>query len=142
MIKDLIITPLQVIDVPGGNVSHAIKKSSNGFVGFGEAYFSQINSGSIKAWKRHRLMTLNLIVVFGVIRFVIFDDRNSSKIQFQEIVISSENYSRLTIPPMLWVGFQGLSSGNSMLLNFANIEHDPSEIDKRKIEQIEYDWSN
>ena len=54
MIKDVIVTRLNVIDTPGGNVLHGMKKSSSGYSGFGEAYFSQIDRGAIKAWKRHK----------------------------------------------------------------------------------------
>jgi len=141
MIKDVIVTRLNVIDTPGGNVLHGMKKSSSGYSGFGEAYFSQIDRGAIKAWKRHKKMTLNLIVPVGKIRFVLFDDREASNTQFQEIVISKSNYCRLTIPPMIWMGFQGLSDGKSMLLNIANIEHNAHEVDKKDIEQIKFNWS-
>ena len=43
---------------------------------------------------------------------------------------------------MIWMGFQGLSDGGSMLLNIANIEHHIDEVDKKNTEQIEYNWSN
>ena len=141
MIKDVIVTRLNVIDTPGGNVLHGMKKSSSGYSGFGEAYFSQIDRGAIKAWKRHKKMTLNLIVPVGKIRFVLFDDREASNTRFQEIIISKSNYCRLTIPPMIWMGFQGLSDGKSMLLNIANIEHNAHEVDKKDIEQIKFNWS-
>ena len=42
---------------------------------FGEIYFSNINSLCIKAWKKHKIMTLNLIVPIGKVRFV-FHDKN------------------------------------------------------------------
>ena len=126
MLKGVIITPLEIIHTPGGNVMHAMKNSSLGFSGFGEAYFSKIDGGAIKGWKRHKEMTLNLVVPIGEIKFVLFDDRNGLK-QFQEIVISKSNYCRLTIPPMIWVGFQGLYDDASTILNIANIEHNPEE---------------
>jgi len=141
MIKDVLITKLDIIDTPGGSVMHAIRESSVGFVGFGEAYFSQVDKGAVKAWKCHKKMTLNLIVPVGEVRFVLFDDREISNVQFQEIIISKNNYSRLTVPPMIWVGFQGLSDGGSMLLNIADIEHDPNEVDRKEIDKINYDWS-
>jgi dTDP-4-dehydrorhamnose 3,5-epimerase len=141
MIKDVVITNLDVIDTPGGNVMHVIKENSNGFMGFGEAYFSWIDKDAIKAWKRHKTMTLNLVVPVGEIKFVLFDDRNKSMMRFQEVVLSLENYRRLTVPPMIWIGFQGLLSEGSMLLNIANIRHDPEEIDRLEIEKINYDWS-
>lgn len=141
MIKDVIITRLKIVDTPGGNVMHGIKETSVGFVGFGEAYFSQINNNAIKAWKRHKKMTLNLIVPVGKIKFVLFDDRGESNTFFQEVVISKNNYCRLTIPPMVWVGFQDLSEEGSMLLNIANIEHNPNEVDRLEIDNLNYDWS-
>ena len=141
MIKDVLITKLNVIDTTGGSVMHAMKESSIGYSGFGEAYFSQVNMGAIKAWKRHKKMTLNLMVPLGEVRFVLFDDREMLSAQFQEIIISKNNYCRLTVPPMIWMGFQGLSNGNSMLLNIADIEHDPNEVDRKEIEKINYNWS-
>ena len=140
MIKDVLITKLKVISTPGGNVMHAMKENSPGFEGFGEAYFSQVDKGFIKAWKRHKEMTLNLIVPLGKIRFVLFDDRKSSKTKLQEVVISKDSYHRLTIPPKIWVGFQGLSDGTSTLLNIANIEHNQNEVDTKSIEQIDFNW--
>jgi dTDP-4-dehydrorhamnose 3,5-epimerase len=142
MINDLIISPLEIIDTPGGDVLHAMKKKDKGFEGFGEAYFSEVQFNSIKAWKRHIRMTLNIIVPFGKIKFVLFDDRLNSNIKFQEMIISKNTYVRLTVPPMIWVGFQGLSPEGSILLNIANIEHDPDEVDRKKITEINYDWSN
>ena len=142
MIKDVLITKLDVIDTPGGNVMHAMKESNVGYSGFGEAYFSQVDRGTIKAWKRHKKMTLNLVVPVGEIRFVLFDDREVSNTQFQEVIISRDNYCRLTVPPMIWMGFQGLLYDESTLLNIADIEHNPNEFDRINIEDIEFNWSN
>ncbi len=143
MIKDVVITPLKIIEMEQGNVLHAMKASDQGFSGFGEAYFSTVKAGSIKGWKRHRQMTLNLVVPVGAIRFVIFDDRNGEQEGvFQEVVIGQNNYCRLTVPPMVWMGFQGVSEDAAMLLNVANIMHDPSESDRKSIEKIQYKWGS
>lgn len=141
MIEDVILTPLKIIDVPDGKVFHAIKKIDPGFHDFGEAYFSEIEPKKVKAWKRHREMTLNLVVPNGEIRFVLFDDREDISAKFQEVILSTKNYYRLTVPPMIWVGFQGLSKTNSLLLNIANFMHDPEEVDRKNINDIEFDWS-
>lgn len=141
MIKGVLINKLDVIDTPGGNVMHAMKLTSKGYEGFGEAYFSQIKKDAVKAWKRHKEMTLNLIVPVGEIRFILFDDRVAESTQFQEVVISKKNYCRLTIPPMIWMGFQGLSEGRSILLNIANIEHNADEADKKNIKEIKFNWN-
>ena len=51
MIDGVLITPLDVIETAGGDVMHAIKKNDNGFVGFGEAYYSNVEFESIKAFQ-------------------------------------------------------------------------------------------
>jgi len=140
MIKDVLITPLNIINTPGGDVMHGMKETDDSFCGFSEAYFSEIDFNAIKAWKRHKGMTLNLVVPVGEIKFILFDDREETSHQFQKIIISRDNYCRLTVPPMVWVGFQGLSESGSMLLNIANMMHNSEEVERKDIEEIEFNW--
>ena len=138
------ITPLSIIDTKGGDVLHAMKMSDHGYLGFGEAYFSTIEPQAIKGWKRHKQMVLNLVVPVGTVRFILFDDRdNQDNVNhFQEVTLSIENgYSRLTIPPMIWVGFQGLGLQTSLVLNIANIEHSPEEVERKELAEIKFNWS-
>ena len=141
MIEDILITPQKIIETPEGDVMHAMKVHDLGYVNFGEAYFSIINSFGIKAWKRHKEMTLNLVVPLGKVKFVLYDDRKYKDGIFQVHVISKDNYARLTVPPMIWMGFQGVSDDNSMILNIADIKHNPKEVDKKNINEIEFNWS-
>ncbi|MDA9222172.1 hypothetical protein N9O82_04580 [Methylophilaceae bacterium] len=126
-----------------GNIYHAIKKSSIGYNGFGEAYFSEINPGVVKGWKRHSSATMNFIVPVGKIKFVIYDNRLKSFENniFDEIILGgSNNYRRLTIPPNLWVAFVSISQTTSLLLNVSNEEHDPHEAENIDLKQINYNW--
>ena len=142
MIEGVKLIPLKVIPTEGGDVLHGMKHTDEGFDGFGEAYFSTIEHGAVKAWKRHRKMTLNLIVPYGSIEFIIHDDRDSSKTKgvFESIKISRDNYHRLSVPPMLWLGFKGCSEGQNILLNIASIPHDPNEADNLDESDIDYNW--
>ena len=83
---DYLLTPLKIIDVEGGNVLHAIKDTDQGFKKFGEAYFSTIEPGAIKAWKRHRKMTLNLVVPIGKIKFVMCSSLEEKNPKFDEVI--------------------------------------------------------
>lgn len=122
------ITPLKIIDQIEGRVMHALKESEDSFINFGEAYFSSVHYGMTKGWKLHKKMTLNLIVPHGEIRFLVHHgNEESDVIPLVDEVLGENNYSRLTIPPNNWVAFQGIGMGKNMLLNIANIEHDPSE---------------
>ena len=132
----VIVTPLKQIHNPKGDIFHAMKKSDDGFDGFGEAYFSTIHKNNIKGWKKHTEMTLNLIVPVGAIEFVIYNEDNKN---FFNVVLSQDNYQRLTVKPGLWMAFRGLEE-NNMLLNLASIEHDPNEAINIDIKEINYEW--
>lgn len=132
----VILTPLKQIHHPKGDIFHAMKKSDLGFDGFGEAYFSTINQDDIKGWKKHTGMTLNLVVIVGEIKFVVYDEVTK---EFFSVTLSQNNYQRLTVKPNLWMAFQGIGEYN-ILLNLASIEHDPNEAINIGIEDIKYDW--
>jgi dTDP-4-dehydrorhamnose 3,5-epimerase len=134
---EVILTPLKQIYNPKGDIFHAMKKSDNGFDGFGEAYFSTINQNDIKGWKKHTQMTLNLIVPVGEIEFVVYDENTK---EFLSTKLSQNNYQRLTVKPNLWMAFRGYGEYN-MLLNLASIEHDPNEAVNLDLNAIEYKWN-
>jgi dTDP-4-dehydrorhamnose 3,5-epimerase len=130
----IILTPLKKIHHPLGDIFHAIKKSDNGFVNFGEAYFSSINQGCVKGWKKHTKMVLNLVVPIGEIKFVIYNDFLEES---YSVKISQKNYQRLTIEPGLWVAFKGIDKIN-ILLNVASMEHDSSESESTLIDTFSF----
>ena len=132
----VILTAVKQIHNPKGDVFHAMKKSDDGFDGFGEAYFSTICKDDIKGWKKHTKMTLNLVVPVGEIEFVIYDE---NKKEFFRINLSHNNYKRLTIKSGLWMAFRGIGE-NNVLLNIASIEHDPNEAENMELKSIKYDW--
>ena len=131
------IKKLQEIDVIGGNVIKGIKSNDLNFNGFGELYFSLIEKNFIKAWKKHNKMTMNLVVLKGIVKFVFSIDGKS---EFREEIIDQNNLSIITIPPKIWFGFKGMSSNTNMLMNFSNIEHDPDEVDRLEKNLFNYDW--
>lgn len=142
-LEGIILTPLKIIPSPKGNIMHALKAQDKAFNGFGEAYFSAITKGEIKGWKKHFEMTLNLIVPVGEIKFVVFDDRPGSSTygKFFERIIGDSQYERLTVPPLVWMAFQGMSAGLNLLLNIASIEHNPDEAENRNLAEINFNWN-
>lgn len=142
-VEGVLLTPLKQIHHPKGDVFHGMKQSDVGFAGFGEAYFSTIHCQDTKPWKKHLKMTLNFVVPMGEIRFVIYDDRENSVTQncFFDVTLGGSNYQRITIPPDVWVAFNGIGSSYNLLLNLANLEHDPLEVERKEhLEEIAYQW--
>jgi len=135
-LNNIFASNLKQIKLEDGDVFHGIKKTDFGYKDFGEAYFSSIKYSRVKAWKKHTKMTMNLIVPVGEVKFVMTDGKN-----FQEYVLSKENYKRLTVPPMIWFGFQGRSDQDSLILNISDILHNPDEVIKCELDKFSYDWS-
>jgi dTDP-4-dehydrorhamnose 3,5-epimerase len=140
LIAGVLLTPQKRILHPNGDILHALKASGPGYAGFGEAYFSTVHHGAIKGWKRHRRVTLNLVVPVGEIRFVIHDDRAGSATQgkFTDFVLGGEHHARLTVPPGVWMAFQGRGKELNLLLNIIDEEHDPAEADNVPLETFAY----
>lgn len=141
MIDGVKLYPLKHIAVPKGDIYHALKATDDGFAGFGEAYFSEIQCGEVKGWKRHNRMPLNIVVIKGAIGFVIYDDREGSPTygQFMNIVLSKDdNYQRLRVDPGLWMAFYGVAEGTSMLLDVIPEPHDPDEASRKNLDEINF----
>jgi dTDP-4-dehydrorhamnose 3,5-epimerase len=140
-LADILLTPLPRINTQGGDVLHVMKQSDAGYAGFGEAYFSWVAAGAVKAWKRHTRMTMNVVVPVGKVRFV-FRCINIDGVEvFRVEEIGLDRYLRITVPPGIWFGFQGLSTHQSLVLNIASIPHDPNEVERLVLSDINYTWN-
>lgn len=125
-----------------GDIQHFLKSSCSTYEGFGEAYFSQINPGQTKGWKKHRTATLNLYVVSGEIRFVIHDSDEIGSIP-PDILDISLNFSsgkRLTVPPGLWMAFSCVSQDAATLINISSESHEPGESDNVALNDFPVNW--
>ena len=140
MLDGIIKTPLKKIEMDGGSVFHGMKNKDAGFVNFGEVYFSFVNTNAIKGWKLHKKMTLNLIAPIGEIKFNFIDSRPESTTynSLLEITLSAKDYYRLTVPPNIWFAFKGIGEGTNMLANVADIPHEPNEILRKELNEIEF----
>ena len=141
LIEGCLISPLKIIPKDGGHVRRGLRASDIGYEGFAEIYFSSIESGFTSDWKRHKRITLNLVVPVGEITFCLYDDRIGSTTYSNsfQVTLGENRYCRLTVPPSIWVAFRGLARPTSMLANIANLEHDPDEADREPISKFDFD---
>ena len=85
---------------------------------------------------------MNIVVPVGKVRFVLYDDRKGSSGfgLFEEVILGQENYQRLTVPPGVWMAFEGQGEGENLLWNAINHVHNPAEADTKELSAIAYDW--
>ena len=141
MLELININQLDKFKLDNGDLFKGININEDDYKEFGELYFSFINFQSIKAWKRHTKMHMNLFVPVGDVKFVFFCEQS---LNFREIEIGENNYNRISVPPTIWFGFKGLSKGKNLVVNFASIVHSDNEVEKLNImnDKIKYDWSS
>ena len=144
-IEGVRITPLRRIPDERGMIMHMLRVDQPHFERFGEIYFSGVYPGAIKAWHIHKAMTLNYAVPVGMIKFVLYDDRerSSTRGQLMELFVGEANYALITVPPMVWNGFKGIGDTMAVVANCATLPHDPLEIDRCDPldNHIPYDWA-
>jgi len=144
-IDGVLVTPLKFISDDRGAVLHFLRSDSPSYKNFGEAYFSLINEFVVKGWKRHKILYQNLCVPHGVVKFVIYDNREESltKGNIQEVVLDSkENYNLLSLPAGLWYSFKCLCNNYALIANIIDVPHSPEESETLPLinNEIPYEW--
>ena len=141
-IEGIKITPLKIIKDHRGSVMHMIRNDNEVFEEFGEIYFSTIFENKVKAWHLHKEATLNYACVFGKVKLVLFDERKTSKTygKYQELFLSLDNYSLITIPPNIWNGFKGMNKESSIIANCLNLPHNEKEMVRLEIDDMRFNY--
>ena len=144
MIDGVLMKPLMKIPDERGTIMHMMRCDDPDFEEFGEIYFSTVYPGVIKGWHFHKEMTLNYAVIYGMIKLVLYDERENSptKGEIQEIFLGCDNYCLVKIPPMIWNGFKGIGTTMAVVANLATIPYRSDEIERLNPldERIPYKW--
>ena len=144
MIKGVSIRKLMVFENELGGLKHMLKRQWPEFKGFGEIYFSTINIGIVKGWKKHNKTILNYTVPVGNVKVVIYDDNkdNTSYREIQEVELGEKNHILLTIPPNVWYSFSALNNEKAIICNLINLEHSEDEHHQIELDNdlIPYKW--
>ena len=135
--NEIKIKNLPVINNKKGDILKGFLKSEDEAIEVNEVYFTEINPSEIKAWKRHKTMTCNLIVLRGKVKIVIQKKDKS----FLTQILSKENYKMITIPPNFWFGFQCLTQETGLLVNISNEEHNDDEVEQADINDLMFNWN-
>jgi len=144
-INGLKLTPLKQICDQRGSVMHYLNSDSPNYLKFGEVYFSTVKAGIIKGWKFHKTITQNFCIPFGIIKIVVYDNREKSETYgyIDEIILNNyDNYYLLTMPPKLWYSFKCISENYAIIANVIDEKHSQNETVIQPINSIKipYDW--
>ena len=146
VIEGVSLQDLRIIPTEGGPVLHMLRSDSPLFQSFGELYFSEVEPGHVKAWKRHSRQTQHFAVPVGRLKIVLYDDRDDSPSRgvVMELVLGRpDRYCLLCIPPRIWYGFTALGDQPALICNCTDIPHDPEEGERLSPDagDIPYQWT-
>ena len=137
--KKIITSKINLISNQKGNIIKLIDKYSDTYVKFGELYLTKIKPNKIKAWKMHLLMTSNLFILVGKVKFVIVKKINK-EIKYISYELSANKINHISIPKKTIFGFKGLSDKDSIIINLASIPHSKNESVSYKLREFNYNW--
>ena len=132
--KNIKIKKLEVVFNRKGSILKILdhKKIKN----IKEVYCSSLKFNKIKAWKQHKKMTCNLVVLFGKIQLVVY----SNDEKFSKFIITGKSNLMISIPPDIWFGMKGLSKIDSVVMNSSSLMHKKNEMINKKQSFLKYNW--
>lgn len=147
LIEGVRIKPLRVIPDERGRLMEILRCDDEIFQKFGQVYLTTAYPGVVKAWHYHRLQTDNFVVVKGMMKVVLYDERDGSPTrgEINEFFMGDYNPMLLQIPPMVWHGFKCISETEALVINCPTEPYNRENPDEYRIDphhnKIPYDWS-
>lgn len=130
MIDGVKVKPLKKICDERGMIMHMLRCDDPDFEQFGEIYFSTAYPSVIKGWHEHRKQIQNYAVIQGMIKLVLYDNRQDSPThkELMEIFIGEDNYQLVRIPIGVINGFKAIGNKTAIVANCATLPHEPDEM--------------
>ena len=147
MIDGAKVKKLRTIPDERGRLMEVLRADDPEFIKFGQVYVTTAYPGVTKAWHYHKKQTDNFCCVKGMMKVVLYDDREGSPTmgEINEFFMGEHNEIMLQIPPFVWHGFKCISDTEAMVMNCSTEPYNaasPDEFRKPAHESdIPYDWA-
>jgi dTDP-4-dehydrorhamnose 3,5-epimerase len=146
MIEGVAIKKLKVIPDERGFLMEMLRCDDEIFRKFGQVYLSVAYPGVVKGWHYHKKQTDNFAVVKGMLKVVLYDQREESRThgEINEFFMGEKNPILLVIPPMVAHGVKAVGGEAGYLVNCPTEPYDYDQPDEHRIDpnsgEIPYDW--
>lgn len=147
MIDGVKVKNLKVICDERGRLMEILRSDDELFIKFGQVYITTAYPGVVKAWHYHKHQTDNMSVVRGMMKIVLYDDREGSNTrgEVNQFFVGENNPILVSIPEMVYHGFKCISETEAMVINVPTNIFDYKQPDEYRIDPhkntIPYDWS-
>ena len=141
------IKSLKMIPDERGRLMEMFRADDDIFEKFGQVYLTTAYPGVVKAWHYHKIQTDNMVVVKGMMKIVLYDDRENSKSKGEllEVFMGDYNRSLLKIPAGIYHGFKCISETEAIVINTPTEVYNYKQPDEFRLpahdSKIPYDWA-
>lgn len=146
MIDGVKTKQLRFIPDERGRLMEILRNDDNMFVKFGQVYLTTTYPGVVKAWHYHRKQDDFITCVKGMLKLVVYDDRDGSptKGQVNEFFIGEYNPMVVKVPSMTYHGWKCVSEEEAIVINVPTEVYDRNEPDEFRLDphvnDIPYSW--
>ena len=146
MINGVKVKNLKVLPDERGRVMEILRRDDSFFSCFGQAYLTTAYPGVVKGWHYHKKQADNMTVVKGMMKIVLYDNRNSSttKGEINEFFAGEQNPILIQIPPLVYHGFKCISPEEALVINIPDKPYNYKQPDEFRVDphsrKIPYDW--
>ena len=119
LIQGVTVKNLRVISDERGRLMEILRCDDKEFSKFGQVYMTTAYPGVVKAWHCHKIQDDNMTVLKGMVKIVLYDDRDDSPTKglINEFFVGDHNRILVHIPRFVWHGFKCISDHEAMIVN-------------------------
>lgn len=138
---------LKVIADERGRLMEIFRSDDELFVKFGQLYMTTAYPGVVKAWRGHRKRIDSLVAIEGMIKLVLYDQRESSPScgEVNEFFMGEHNPLLVQVPPLVLHGYKCVGLREAIVLNCTTEPHVENDPDFFRVDPftggIPYEWS-
>ena len=101
LIQGVNVKPLKIIADERGYLMEMMRSDDPFFQKFGQSYVSVAYPGVVKGWHFHKVQTDHFVIVKGMMKVVLYDQREGSPTKgvINEFFMGEKNPILVTIPP-------------------------------------------
>jgi dTDP-4-dehydrorhamnose 3,5-epimerase len=147
MIEGVKTKKLKVVPDERGRLMEMLRADDDLFIQFGQIYMTTAYPGVIKAWHYHKKQVDNFVVVKGMMKVVLYDNREGSKSfkEINEFFMGEYNPLLLQIPIYVYHGFKCISESEAVVINCPTEVYQYQDPDEFRVPPhegiIPYDWN-
>jgi dTDP-4-dehydrorhamnose 3,5-epimerase len=146
MIHGVFTKQMRFIPDERGRLMEILRNDEDLFVKFGQVYVTTTYPQVVKAWHFHKKQDDFITCVKGMLKLVLFDDRedSSTRGEVNQFFIGDYNPMVIKVPKMVYHGWKCISEEEALVVNVPTEAYDRQNPDEFRLDahenNIPYKW--